>query len=79
MEGVLETGNPIYVAEYYPGSRYSWEAEGGCYCYGDFGVCMSFTIMEALKEEAANEKDIMGGVDQGMAKCFSTGVLVKTT
>ena len=44
----------------------------------EFGVCMYFTIMEALKEEAVNEKEIMCGVDQGLVKYFSTRVIVKT-
>ena len=47
-------------------------------CYGDFGVCMSYTVMEALREEAVGEREILGKVAEGLAEYLSTGDIANT-
>ena len=47
-------------------------------CYADFGVCLSSSVMMAMKEEQVTEGDIMTHVARGLAEYLSSGDIVNT-
>jgi hypothetical protein len=47
-------------------------------CYADFGVCLSSSVMMAMKEEQVTEGDIMTHVAGGLAEYFTSGDIVNT-
>ena len=47
-------------------------------CYADFGVCLSSSVMMAMREEQVTEGDIMTHVARGLAEYLSSGDIVNT-
>ena len=47
-------------------------------CYGNLGVCISLTAMEALMEDTVREGEIMTRVSRGLAEYLSTGDITNT-
>ena len=47
-------------------------------CYLDFGVCLSYTVIEALKEDRWTEREIMVEVSKGFAEYLIDGQIKNT-
>ena len=47
-------------------------------CYFDFGVCLSYTVIEALKEGRWTEREIIVKVSNGFAEYFIDGQIKNT-
>ena len=58
--------------------NHSSEGESTLGCYGDFGFCLSSSVMMAMKEENVTEGDIMTHVAMGLSEYLTSGDIVNT-
>ena len=47
-------------------------------CYTDFGICLSSSLMMAMKEEKVTERDILTMVTNGLTEYLTTGDIRNT-